>query len=659
MGFKLKTDFTDRGSQAKAIQKLAGNIENNKKYQVLLGITGSGKTYSVARLIEKAQMPVLVLSHNKTLTAQLYSEFKSFFPDNAVEYFVSYYDYYQPEAYVPQSDTYIDKDSSINDRIDRLRLKAAASLLSRDDVIIVASVSCIYGIGSPAQWQESLITLERGGNYSRRELISDLILLQYERNDIEFKNKHFRVRGPTIDIFPAYSRDEAVRVTLTGDRIASIGTINPVTGKKIKDFKRYTVYPATHFVARRETVNRAIPAIKKELAERLKELKSENKFLQAQRLRMRTEYDIEMMKETGYCKGIENYSRHLSGRSPGRPPFCLIDYFPNKFLTIIDESHMTIPQVKGMYAGDRARKKTLIEHGFRLPSALDNRPLKLKEFEKIINYTVAVSATPSDYEINRAAGAVIEQVIRPTGLPDPEVEVRPVRNQVDDLRKEVIKRAAAGQRVLVTVLTKKMAEDLSGYFSKEGLSVRYLHSEIDTLDRINILRDLRKGEFDCLVGVNLLREGLDLPEVSLVAVLDADREGFLRSETSLVQVSGRAARNVEGKVIMYADKITGSMERALSEMERRRRIQTEYNEKYNITPESIVKSISDEEEFREEAKKDSVKQLKEIGWEWEYVDEKSKSNIIDKLTEEMKEAADSLDFELAAVIRDKIDAIKE
>ncbi|MDA3792500.1 MAG: excinuclease ABC subunit UvrB [Elusimicrobia bacterium] len=660
MGFELKTDFIDRGSQSEAIGRLSSNIANNKKFQVLLGVTGSGKTYSVARLIESAGMPVLVITHNKTLTAQLYSEFKSFFPENSVEYFVSYYDYYQPEAYIPQSDTYIDKDSSINDRIDRLRLKAAASLLSRKDVIIVASVSCIYGIGSPAQWRQSLIELKAGEIYPRQKFISDLILLQYERNDIEFTNKKFRVRGGTIDVFPAYNLDEALRVTFVGDkmgdRIASVGTINPVTGKKIKDFKKYTLYPATHFIARRETVEKAIPAIKKELSQRLKVLKDGDKYLEAQRLQMRTEYDIEMLKETGYCKGIENYSRHMSGRRPGRAPSCLIDYFPDKFLTIIDESHMTIPQIKGMYAGDRARKKTLIEHGFRLPSALDNRPLKLNEFENIVDYTVAVSATPADFEINKAGGALggnlIEQVIRPTGLPDPEVEVRPVGNQVDDLHGEVIKRADAGERVLVTTLTKKMAEDLSAYFSEKGLRVRYLHSEIDTLQRINILRDLRKGEFDCLIGVNLLREGLDLPEVSLVAVLDADKEGFLRSETSLVQVSGRAARNVEGKVIMYADKITGSMERALGEMERRRKIQKAYNKKHNITPKSIVKSISDEEEFREEKKKESVKYIKELGWD--YVDEKSKSNIIDKLTEEMKEAADMLDFELAAVIRDRI-----
>ncbi len=656
MGFKLKTDFIDKGSQGKAIRKLSKNIARDKKFQVLLGVTGSGKTYSMARVIEEADMPVLVITHNKTLSAQLYSEFKAFFPDNAVEYFVSYYDYYQPEAYIPQNDTYIDKDSSINDRIDRLRLKAATSLLSRGDVIIVASVSCIYGIGSPTQWQESLITLKRGQSYPRRQLISDLVLLQYERNDIEFQNKKFRVRGGTIDIFPAYNREEAVRVTLMGGKIASIGTINPLTGKKIKNFKKYIIYPATHFIVQRETVKRAIPAIRDELSGRLKELKSAEKYLEAQRLEMRTEYDIEMLKETGYCKGIENYSRHLSGRRPGQPPFCLIDYFPNKFLTIIDESHMTIPQVKGMYAGDRARKRTLIEHGFRLPSALDNRPLKINEFEEITNYTVTVSATPADYEINKAGDAVIEQIIRPTGLPDPEVEVRPVAGQVDDLHREVITRAEAGERVLVTTLTKKMAEDLAEYFTKKDLNVRYLHSEIDTLERINILRDLRKGEFDCLIGVNLLREGLDLPEVSLVAVLDADKEGFLRSETSLVQVSGRAARNVEGKVIMYADNITGSMERAIGEMDRRRKIQIEYNKKHNITPISIVKAISDEEEFKEEKKKESVSYIKEAGWD--YIDEKSNYNIINKLEEEMKEAADRLDFELAAAIRDRINEIK-
>ncbi|MGM0441920.1 MAG: excinuclease ABC subunit UvrB [Elusimicrobiota bacterium] len=660
--FNLKSDFTDQGDQPEAIKKLTDNINNQKKNQVLLGVTGSGKTYTMARVIEETQMPVLIISHNKTLTAQLYSEIKSFFPDNAVEYFVSYYDYYQPEAYVPQTDTYIEKDASINDRIDRLRLKATTSLLSRKDVVIVASVSCIYGIGSPKEWKKMLVSLEIGKNYSRNSLLSDLVSLQYKRNDIEFTNGNFRVRGPVIDIFPAYYEEKAVRLELKNEKIKKISTINPVTGKKLEEFKNYVIYPATHFVAPRETIDRAVESIRKELKERVKELKNKQKHLEAQRLQMRCKYDIEMLKETGYCKGIENYSRHLSGRKPKEPPACLINYFPDKFLTILDESHVTVPQIKAMYKGDRARKKTLIKHGFRLPSAIDNRPLNFREFNDTINYSLYVSATPGDYEKEKATGSggIVEQIIRPTGLVDPEVDIRPVENQVRDLIREVTERAADNERVLATTLTKRMAEDLAGYLDKENLRVRYLHSEIDTIERINILKELRKGNFDCLVGVNLLREGLDLPEVTLVAVLDADKEGFLRSETSLIQVCGRAARNVKGEVILYADKITGSIKRAVDEMDRRRKIQKEYNKKNNITPRTIVKAIRDEHEFRYKSKKEASQYIKKAGWDINSSEaEKKPEKLIKEMEKDMKEAADMLDFELAAVIRDKINEIKK
>jgi len=656
LGFKLRTDFIDRGDQKQAVEKLVSNIKANAPRQVLLGVTGSGKTYTAARVIEETGLPALIISHNKTLTAQLYSEFKSFFPENAVEYFVSYYDYYQPEAYIPQTDTYIEKDSSINERIERLRLKAASSLLSRKDVIIVASVSCIYGIGDPREWKETLVVLQKDGEYSRRELLRNLAAIKYERNDTEFKPGTFRARGPAVDIFPAYLKNEAVRVTLDEDRVARIASVHPLTGKIIREYESYVVYPATHFVTRKEKLEPAIMSIKSELEERLKELKARQKFLEAQRLQMRTEYDIEMMRETGYCHGIENYSRHISGRKPGEAPSCLINYFPDSFLTIIDESHVTIPQIRGMYAGDRSRKQTLVDHGFRLPSALDNRPLKFGEFEKLIDKTVFVSATPSDYEISESRGKVAELIVRPTGLVDPEVEIRPAKNQVEDLTREIVIRAEKKQRVLATTLTKRMAEDLTEYLASKGVRVRYLHSEIDTLKRIDILKDLRKGEFDCLVGVNLLREGLDLPEVALVAILDADKEGFLRSETSLIQVCGRAARNVEGKVIMYASEITGSMKRALGEMERRREKQVEFNKVNNITPRSIEKAVREEKEFEYEAKKEAVEYVRETGWE--YVDETAGKDIIRQMEKDMREAADMLDFELAAAIRDRINEIK-
>lgn len=652
MGFNLKSSFIDRGDQPAAIRELSRNFKQGIKHQVLLGVTGSGKTYTMARVIQEIQVPTIVITHNKTLTAQLYSEFKTFFPDNAVEYFVSYYDYYQPEAYMPQTDTYIEKDASINERIDRLRLKATSSLLSRKDVIIVASVSCIYGLGSPGEWAELLVVLKKGEEYGRSELACDLVSIQYHRNDLEFVRGSFRVRGGVVDIFPAYTQDEAVRVKLEDGKISEIHTIHPLTGKRLKDYGRYVIYPARHFVTKSDTLGTAIESIKSELDSRLKELNRQKKFLEAQRLEMRTEYDLEMLQETGYCHGIENYSRHISGRKPGEPPFCLLNYFPDNLLIIIDESHVTLPQLRGMHAGDRSRKTVLVEHGFRLPSALDNRPLQFMEFEKIIDKIMYVSATPADYELNKSKNRTVEQIIRPTGLVDPEVEIRPADNQVQDLIGEIEIRAANKQRVLVTTLTKKMAEDLTEFLSSKKLSVRYLHSEIDTLQRISILKDLRKGEFDCLVGVNLLREGIDLPEVTLVAILDADKEGFLRSRTSLIQVCGRASRNVEGRVIMYAENITGSMARALKEMDRRREKQIEHNKKHNITPRSIEKSIREEKEFEYETKTRAVSYVRETGWE--YVDARADNNIIRKMEQDMKEAADMLDFELAAAIRDKI-----
>ncbi len=652
MGFKLKTDFTDRGDQGRAINKLAENIEKGVSSQVLLGVTGSGKTYTVARLIEETSLPALIISHNKTLTAQLYSEFKSFFPENAVEYFVSYYDYYQPEAYIPGTDKYIEKDASINERIERLRLKAASSLMSRSDVIVVASVSAIYGIGSPEEWQKLLVKVEKGAEYSRKSLCEALTDIQYDRNDIEFSPGTFRVRGPVIDIYPAYLKDEALRVILSWDTINSIKTIDPLTGAKIRDYKKYYIYPASHFVVRRSRLKEAIGNIREELKIRLCELEKEGKLLEAHRLKARTEYDMEMLSETGYCHGIENYSRHISFRDPGEPSQCLINYFSGDFLTIIDESHVTVPQIRAMYAGDRARKQTLVDHGFRLPSALDNRPLKLDEFEKLTGKTLYVSATPGDYEMNKSDPNIVQQIIRPTGLVDPQVEIRPLKGQVRDLSSEIKRASGKKERVLATTLTKRMAEDLSGYLSTEGLRVRYLHSEIDTLERIDILKSLRKGEFDCLVGVNLLREGLDLPEVSLVAILDADKEGFLRSETSLIQVCGRAARNLRGRIIMYADTVTGSMKRALDEMNRRRRLQEEYNRKNSITPETVVKAIREEKEFEYEARKNAAEYVSVT--DTESVSAGDREKVLEIMEKDMKEAADMLDFELAAEIRDKI-----
>ena len=654
--FRLVSDYKPKGDQPQAIRALNRGLDKGMKHQTLLGVTGSGKTFAMANAIAHIQKPTLIISHNKTLAAQLYSEFRGFFPENAVEYFVSYYDYYQPEAYIPQTDTYIEKDSSINDEIDRLRLKATSSLMSRDDVVIVASVSCIYGLGSPDEYRELLVFLEKGEEISREEILKRLVSIQYERNDIDFARGRFRVRGDTIEIFPAYE-ESAYRIELFGEEVEKITQIDPLTGKKIASCKKAIIYPAKHFVTTSSRLERAMRSIEEELEERLEELRSQNKLLEAQRLETRTRYDLEMMREIGYCPGIENYSRHLSGRRPGERPWCLLDYFPSQdFLLIIDESHQTIPQLNGMYNGDISRKKTLVEHGFRLPSALDNRPLKFKEFERLMPQTIYVSATPGPYEIEKSE-KIIEQIIRPTGLIDPKISVRPTENQIEDLIERIKERVRNEERVLVTTLTKRMAEDLADYLTQVDLKVRYLHSEIDTIKRVEILRDLRAGEFDCLVGINLLREGLDLPEVSLIAILDADKEGFLRSETSLIQVAGRAARNVNGEVIMYADRMTGSMKRAMDETNRRRAIQLKYNEKHHITPRTIQKSIRDMLEVSSESKEYVSSILREKGYQ--YLPAKNIPRIIADLERQMKEAADNLEFEIAAMLRDEIAKLKE
>ncbi|NYB73212.1 excinuclease ABC subunit UvrB [Sedimentibacter hydroxybenzoicus DSM 7310] len=648
--FKIKSDFRPTGDQPEAIKSIAAGLNNNLKYQTLLGVTGSGKTFTMANIIEKVQKPTLVLAHNKTLAAQLCSEFKEFFPDNAVEYFVSYYDYYQPEAYVPSSDTFIEKDASINDEIDKLRHSATASLFERRDVIIVASVSCIYGLGSPVDYENLVISLRPGMQKDRDETMRKLIEIQYKRNDISFTRGTFRVRGDTLEIFPASSSENAIRIEFFGDEIDRITEINTVTGEILGRRNHISIFPATHYATTEENVKRAVVSIREELEERLKTFERENKLLEMQRLEQRTNYDLEMLTEMGYCNGIENYSRHINNLKPGTRPFTLLDYFPKDFLMIIDESHVSIPQVRGMYNGDRARKTTLVDYGFRLPSALDNRPLKFDEFEKIINQVVFVSATPGPYEGEHSQN-VTEQIIRPTGLLDPPIHVRPVENQIDDLINEIRISTDKKQRVLVTTLTKKMAEDLTFYFKNTGIKVRYLHSDIDTLERMEIIRDLRLGEFDVLVGINLLREGLDLPEVSLVAILDADKEGFLRSETSLIQTVGRAARNVDGRVIMYADKITGSMDRAIRETNRRREIQDKYNEEHNITPTSVIKSVRDvieatkvaEDEEKYAVKGEAIKDL---------------SAYIIELEKEMRIAAENLEFEKAAKLRDEIKELK-
>src|SRR3989339_102623 len=649
--FKLVSSYNPAGDQPLAIDALAQGIGCGEKYQTLLGVTGSGKTFTLANVIAKINKPTLVISHNKTLAAQLYGEFKEFFPENAVEYFVSYYDYYQPEAYVPSTDTYIEKYASINDRLDRLRLSSTTSLLSRQDCVVVASVSCIYNLGSPEDYRESLVFLDLGQIIRRDELLRHLIDIQYERNDYEFIRGKVRVRGDTIEVYPAYAQS-AVRIELFGDEIEKIVEFNPVDGKKISELSKIAIYPAKHFIIRGPRIEDALKSISNELSQQLTHLRSQNKILEAQRLESRTKYDMEMLKEIGYCHGIENYSRHLSARPTGSRPHCLIDYFPKDFLLVIDESHVTIPQIGGMYMGDKARKETLVEFGFRLPSCLDNRPLKFSEFEGLINQAIFVSATPAEYELKKSKGQVIEQIIRPTGLIDPEIIIKPTEGQIEDLVKEISRRAKNNERVLVTTLTKRMSEDLSAYLKEKGLKVQYLHSEIQTIERVKILKELRQKKFDCLVGVNLLREGLDLPEVSLVAILDADKEGFLRSATSLIQVSGRAARNINGRVIMYADTITGSMRQAISESSRRRKKQLEFNLKHKITPRSIQKSIREGIELLDEAES-LVQGLTGLAKE-----EYELSSYISELEYQMELAARNLQFEEAARIRDKIKELK-
>ena len=655
--FNLSTDFKPAGDQPKAIDKLSKGIEKGHKHQVLLGVTGSGKTFTMANVIARVEKPTLVIAPNKTLAAQLYSEFKELFPENAVEYFVSYYDYYQPEAYIPSSGTYIEKDAQINDEIDKMRHSATYSLLERNDVIIVASVSCIYGLGSPEAYYGMLLQLATGQEVNRDAVLKKLVEIQYQRNDIDFYRGTFRVRGDVIEVFPAYEEERAIRIELFGDNVDALSIIDPPRGKVLQKLEKVAIYPASHYVTPKDQLKRAIDAIKEEMAERVRQFKSLNKLIEAQRIAERTLFDIEMMEEMGYCNGIENYSRHLSGRGAGDPPPTLIDYFPKDSLFIIDESHITVPQLIGMYRGDRSRKENLVEYGFRLPSALDNRPLRFEEFEKLVPQIVYVSATPANYEMEKAEGRVAEQVIRPTGLIDPEIEVKPAKNQVDDVIGEIRERIKAGDRVLVTTLTKRMAEDLTEYLADIGIKVRYLHSDVETLERIEIIRDLRMGKFDVLVGINLLREGLDLPEVSLVAILDADKEGFLRSERSLIQTCGRAARNVNGKVIMYADVITMSMKKAIDETTRRRKIQEEYNKKHGITPQTIKKSISDILSSVYEADYFTVPTIMEKGKE--YIPSSEMPKLIAKMEKEMKEAAKKMEFERAAEIRDRLKKLKD
>ncbi len=650
--FKVVSAYKPSGDQAQAIEKLAAGIDRGYKYQTLLGVTGSGKTYTMAKVIEKVQKPTLVLTHNKTLAAQLYREFKEFFPNNAVEYFVSYYDYYQPEAYVVSQDLYIEKDASINDEIDRLRLKATSSLVEREDVIIVSSVSCIYGIGNPESFEKNHIRLSVGDMVDRQDLLMKLVSIHYDRNDIAFTRGTFRVRGDTVEVFPANLQD-ALRIVFFGDEIEAIYKINPLTGARTEKIEKAYIYPAKHYVSSKEEMEETIRMIEIELEHRIKEFMDAGKLVEAQRLEMRTRYDIEMLKTVGYCNGIENYSRIIDRREPGQPPHCLLHYFKGSYLMFIDESHVTIPQVRGMYEGDRSRKVNLVEYGFRLPSALDNRPLKFHEFEQMIDQVVFVSATPADYEMEKSQ-QVVEQVIRPTGLLDPEIEVRPATNQVDDLIGEIKKRVAAGERVLVTTLTKKMAEDLTEYLGEVGLRVRYLHSEIETIERVEIIRDLRKGVFDCLIGINLLREGLDIPEVSLVAILDADKEGFLRSTRSLIQTAGRAARNINGKVIMYADTVTRSMQEAIDETNRRRKLQLEFNTTHNITPKSISKEIVDiiEREYHSDDVFADI--VSEYIQSYRTNDVEELKKVRDRIKEDMLAAADNLEFEKAALLRDQL-----
>ena len=652
--FKVVSEFTPTGDQPKAIERLSAGVLEGKKHQVLLGVTGSGKTFTMAHVAARCGKPTLVLAPNKTLAAQLYNEFKALFPENAVEYFVSYYDYYQPEAYLPTSDTYIQKDSSINEMIDKLRHSATVSVLTRRDVIVVASVSCIFGLGAPEDYIAMRLEVAEGMELTREKMLKDLVAMQYERNDADFHRGVFRVRGDRVEIYPAYWEDQAVRIEFFGDEIDSISEIDPLRGVVLKKLSRTMIYPASHYVTTNKTLKRAMEAIKDELKERVEHYRNENLLIEAQRIEERTNFDLEMMSEMGYCTGIENYARHITGRQPGEPPPTLIDFFPDDFLLFIDESHIGVPQVRGMFRGDRSRKETLVQYGFRLPSALDNRPLRFEEFKEKVKQAVYVSATPADYELETADGAVAEQIVRPTGLMDPEIEVRPASNQVDDLLEEIRIREEKGERVLVTTLTKRMAEDLCEYYEGLRVAVRYLHSDIKTMERMEIIRELRLGDFDVLVGINLLREGLDIPEVSLVAILDADKEGFLRSERSLIQTCGRAARNVRGKVILYADSITGSMKKAIDETNRRRRLQEAYNKANNITPRSIKKDISSIFDSVYEADYVTVeteKDVKATGSELE--------RLIADMEKEMLQAAKDLAFEKAAQLRDEIRELKQ
>ena len=648
--FKLVSDYKPTGDQPKAIEYLSNGIKEGKKFQTLLGVTGSGKTFTMANIIQQVQKPTLVLAHNKTLAGQLYSEFKEFFPNNNVEYFVSYYDYYQPEAYIASSDTYIEKDASINDEIDKLRHSATAALFETRDVIIVASVSCIYGLGDPIDYEHMIVSLRPGMQKERNKIMKRLVTMQYSRNELDFKRGTFRAKGDILEIYPSDESESAIRVEFWGDEIEKISEINPLTGKTIATRNHVMIFPNSHYVTTEDKMERAIGTIEEELQERIKYFKDNGKLIEAQRIEERTNFDIEMMKETGFCQGIENYSRHISGREPGSAPFTLFDYFPKDFLLLIDESHATIPQVRAMYNGDRARKESLVKYGFRLPSAFDNRPLKFNEFEDRINQVIFVSATPAEYEKEHSKENVVEQIIRPTGLLDPKIEVKPVENQVDDLIEEIRERTAKNERVLVTTLTKKMAEDLTSYLAGLDIKVRYMHSDIKALERMEIIRSLRLGEFDVLVGINLLREGLDIPEVSLVAILDADKEGFLRSERSLIQTIGRAARNTDGKVIMYADELTDSMEKAISETNRRRKLQEAYNKEHGITPKTIQKSV-----------RDSIKAsiMEEAETKYNISKDESVEEVINKLTDEMLKYASNMEFEKAAELRDKINELEK
>ncbi|MBW3660932.1 MAG: excinuclease ABC subunit UvrB [Gemmatimonadetes bacterium] len=659
--FELVSDLTPRGDQPRAIEELTEGLGEGRRFQTLLGATGTGKTFTIGHVIERYGRPTLVMSHNKTLAAQLYGELKQLFPHNAVEYFISYYDYYQPEAYVPATDTYIEKDASINEDIDRLRLRTTSSLIERDDVVVVASVSAIYGLGSPREYRELMVVVERGDEMPREQILEELVRIQYSRGDYDFEPGKFRVRGDVIEVFPAYE-EQAVRIELWGDEVERISKIDPLRGETIQTLDRAAIYPAKHFVTTRPRLEHAAKKIEREMEERVAELRAEEKLLEAHRLETRTRFDLEMMREVGYCAGIENYSRHLSGRAVGQRPACLLDYFPDDFLMVIDESHVTVPQIGGMFAGDRSRKETLVEHGFRLPSALDNRPLRFDEFEReFMRKVIFVSATPSDHELEKSGGVVVEQIIRPTGLLDPEVDVRPVRGQVDDLLEQIRKREERGEKVLVTTLTKRMAEDLSDYLNEMGVRVRYMHSDIDSIERIEIIRGLRTDAFDVLVGINLLREGLDLPEVSLVAVLDADKEGFLRSDTALIQTAGRAARNLNGRVILYADRVTDSMRRMMDETERRREIQRAHNERHGIVPATVYKTheqilrataVADSRAGSERAARVVRERLDGVAGEIE------RDELIKTIEAEMRAAAERLDFQTAAMLRDQVFELK-